>query len=151
MVSIDALIGTFWTALDTVDFYFEAYTTESTPANEILLDQICLSHYNTLWLGVVFLYRIALLLVMVTLALLTRNIPNQTFATSSLRVFSYTFSVVMVLGFSVYYVFLYASPYSNLRPIILCVTLNVMLILFIACILAPPLLPVIQRKLEKYQ
>ena len=149
MVSVDLLIGTLWTALDTMDFYFEAYATGSTPANEVFLDQTCFSRYNTVWLSVVFLYRITLVLVMVILALLTRNIPNQTFATTSLRVFSYMFSIVMVLGISVYFLLLYASPHSNIGPILLCATLNIMLILFITCILAPPLLPVIQCKLKK--
>ena len=146
MVSIDLLIGTIWTASDSMDFFLVPYTTEDTPANEILLDQTCFSRYNAVWLGVVFFYRIILLLVMVTLALLTRNIPNQTFATTSLRVFSYIFSMVMVLGFSLYYLFLYTSPHSSIGPISLCVTLNIMLILFIACILAPPVMPEILKR-----
>ena len=146
MVSIDLLIGTIWTASDSMEFYLVPYTTEDTPANEILLDQTCFSRYNAMWLGVVFLYRIILLLVMVTLALLTRNIPNQIFVITSLRVFSYIFSMVMVLGFSLYYLFLYTSPHSSIGPISLCVTLNIMLILFIACILAPPVMPEILKR-----
>ena len=141
MVSVDLLIGTIWTASDTMEFYFVPYTTKGSPANEILLDQTCFSRYNALWIGVVFSYRIILLLVMVTLALLTRKIQNQTFATTSLCVFTYIFSLVMVLGFSLYFLFLYTNPHSNINPIVLCVTLNSMLILFIACILAPPLIP----------
>jgi gamma-aminobutyric acid type B receptor len=146
MVSIDLLIGTIWTALDTMQFYIVEYTTEGTPANEILLDQTCFSRYNAVWLGVVFLYRIILLLIMVTLALLTRNIPNQTFATTSLRVFSYIFSMVMILGFSLYFFFLYTSPHSSAGPILLCATMNIMLVLYIACILAPPVMPEILKR-----
>ena len=146
MVSVDLLIGTIWTASDTMEFYLVAYTTKGSPANEVLLDQTCFSRYNAVWMGVVFSYRITLLLVMVTLALLTRNITNQMFATTSLRVFSYIFSLVMVLGFCLYFLFLYTNPHSSIGPVLLCVTLNIMLILFITCILAPPLIPDILKR-----
>ena len=149
MVSVDLLIGTLWTALDTMDFYLLEHATENIPANEVFLDQTCFSRYNTVWIGIVFSYRFILLLIMVTLSLLTRNIPNQTFATASLRVFSYIFSIVMIVGFVLYFLFLYLIPHLNIEPIILCTTLNIMLILFVVCILAPPLIPVIQNRLRR--
>ena len=131
-----------------MEFYLAPYITQGTPANEVLLDQTCFSRYNAVWTGVVFSYRIILLLVMVALALLTRNIQNQTFATTSLRVFSYIFSMTMVMGFSLYYLFLYTAPHSSIGPIVLCVTLNIMLFLFIVCILAPPLTPEILKRIK---
>lgn len=149
MMSVDILIGTIWTAVDTMQFDFIEYLPNNVPANEIFYDQSCFSHYNTLWLGIVYLYKFILLSVMVVLSLLTRKIPNQTFATTTLRVFSYTFSMVMVVGFLLYYLFVYLDPRSHGGPILLIVTLNIMLLLYMWCILAPPLVPVIQDKLRK--
>ena len=148
MVSIDLLIGAVWTTVDRMRFSFIEFTSDNRPANELLLDQSCFSRYNFVWMCIVFSYRFFLLFVMVTLALVTRKIPNQTFSTTSLRLFSYAFSTVMVIGFCLYFFFLYLDPRSNNGPILLCTILNVMLLLFLVCILTPPLIPILQDKLK---
>ena len=149
MVSIDILIGTIWTTVDSMEFYRIEHTPDNGPTNVLFYDQACIARYNTVWLGIVFTYKFVLLSVMMVLSLLTRRIPNKTFATTTLRVFSYTFTVVMVVGFLLYYLFAYLDPESNSGPILLCTMLNIMLLLYIGCILAPPLVPVIRDKLRK--
>lgn len=145
MISVDLIIATLWTALDTNQFYFVEFTPDNSKTNEVYYDTTCLSQYNTLWIGIIFAYKFVLLLGMVVLSLLTRNIPNQAFSTTLLRVFSYSFSFVMVVGFMLYFVFFYLDNHSNISTISLCTAMNLMLLLFIFCILVPPLTPVIKH------
>ena len=149
MVSIDAFIGTVWTIVDRMRIDFEEFTADNRPANELLLDQSCVSSHVFVWIGVLFAYKIILLLFMVALSFLTRNIPNRTFATTSLRAFSYIFSILFFVGFCLYFFFRILDKHSDISFILLCAVLNIVLLLILLFILTPPLIPVIQDKLKK--
>ena len=149
MLSLDVLIGTIWTVADPMRFYFVEYAPDNGPENEIFYDVRCFPNYNLLWLGIVFLYKIILLSVMVILSLLTRRIPNPVFSTTLLRKFAYIFSIVMVVGFAIYFLFLYVNSHSNYHDYTLTTILAIMSLLFIFLILIPPLVPAIKEKLRR--
>lgn len=92
--------------------------------------------------------RVTQLVVMVVLSLLTRRIPNKNFATSSLRIFSYTFSMVFGSGLFFYYFFVFYSFNPDVDFSILCITMNTLIVLYIVCVFIPPLVPVIRAKLQ---
>ena len=106
---------------------------------EIFLDPDCA--YNLVWLVLVFLFKAALLVALIVLTVLTR----KTFTTNSQRIFTYAFSVVSVIGFGIYYLFVFViqhpDPHSEFFTIFS--LLNVLLVLFVILILAPPIAPVL--------
>ena len=125
-------------------------TVEIGSAQGLLIYRICRSQQQEgVWLVVVLSYKVAQLVVLVSLTLLTRRIPNKTFATTSLRIFTYIFSAVFGIGFAVYYCFLYFSRSTNpnIKTVILYFTLSSLLLLYILCVFSPPLTPVIHSKL----
>ena len=143
LVMIDVLFATVWMAVDPMQFELIEYRVESGPDNELVLDQSCRSRYTIVWLVLVFSYKIILLITMVILSILTRHIPNRTFATNSLRIFSYVFCTVFIIGFSLYYLFWFLDSNSNIADFIV---LNILFIVFAAIFLMfvvfPPILPI---------
>ena len=152
LLLVDIFIATLWTITDSLHLVLVSFTVENGSANELMLDRKCTSSIlgGLLWPVMVHTYKIALIIFVVTLTILTRSIPNKTFATSSLRVFSYTFSSVYLLGFTTFYLLLAINHNSNADYATLSIMFNTMLCLVIACIAAPPLLPIVREKLENY-
>ena len=141
LLSIDLLIAAVWTAVDPMQEVLVNFMIENGPANELIQERICRSRrLNPLWIVMSDGYRMLLLAVMVMLTLLTRKIPNKSFTTSSLRVFSYIFSMVYLLGFTLYYLLSFTSHNPNATYGILSITFNTMICLIIACIVLSPLL-----------
>ena len=150
LLIIDLLIATVWTAVDPMQEVLVNFVVENGPANELMQDRVCQSRrLNLLWIVMSDGYRILLLAVMVTLTLLTRKIPNKTYTTSSLRVFSYIFSMVYLLGFTTYYMFLdlFTSHKLNIIYSVLSLTFNTMICLIIVLIVLPPLIPIAREKI----
>ena len=151
MVSIDVIYASIWTAVDMREIVTFERTVENGPALEFIINTRCRSpQYEIVWIGLIFCHKFSLLVVMVVLTLLTRRIPNKTFATTSLRVFSYTFSATFTIGLGLYYFFLYfgSNNNSHVRYSILYLTLNACLILYIVCVFIPPLAPIFLNKLR---
>ena len=149
LLFINLLIATIWTATDPMQEILARFMVENGPANILMQDRMCRSeNLNLLWITIDHGYRLLLLAVTVTLTVLTRNIPNKTFTTSSLGVFSCTFSTVYLLGFTTYYLLLFTSHNPNAVYGILNVTFNTMICLIIACIVLPPLLPIAREKIS---
>ena len=107
--------------------------------------------YNLVWLVLVFLFKEALLVALIVLTVLTRKIPIATFTTNSQRIFTYTFSVVSVIGFGIYYllVFVIQHPNPHAEFFTIFSLLNVLLVLFIIFILAPPIVPILLKKFKR--
>ena len=151
LVSVDVIIAVIWTAIDPRRLRVMTDTIDNDRSTEQVVIRECRSRYDTVWLVVALSYKLSLLGVMVVLTLLTRRIPNKTFATTSLRVFSYTFSAAFGIGFGLYEFFILFSSARyrlnpNIRYSILSVTINIMVLLLIVCVLGPPLVPVIRDK-----
>ena len=144
MVSVDVVIAIIWTSIDPMKFRFLEVTVMIGSQYDVLLEPEC--YHNIAWLILIFLYKFALLLTLIVLTVLTRKIPSSTFATKSNQMFTYTFSTVLVLGFSLYYIFAFIrhDPYAEF--ITLFTLLNTMLILFAVFLIIPPLVPVFRNK-----
>ena len=145
LVLIDILISTIWTALFPATFQL---TTNYGKINDaIVTDQSCIirPHFYVIFLS----YKFSLLLAMIILSGLTHRIPNQTFSTQLLRVFSYLFSITMILGLSLYYFYVLVDGIANVDYYIFSVMTHTLLVIFIALVVAPPLRPVIQHKLKR--
>ena len=152
LVTIDILYAVIWTAVDPMHLEFVEYVVKNGPTNELFVDQSCVAKYRYAWLGIGFTYKIILLVVMIVLSILTRNIPNRTFATTSLRVFAYLFSAVFIVGFCVYYFFLLFNPSAHASIadyIALCVVFNILVLIFLVFVVIPPIFPVLQNALKK--
>ena len=127
LTSIDVAIAIIWTVVDPMEFRYNEIFLRSGSRNEILLQPEC--YYNLVWLVLVFLFKAALLVALIVLTVLTRNLPNATttFTTHPLRIFTYVFSVVSVIGFAIYYqlVFTLQFPDPHAEVISLSSLLNV--------------------------
>ena len=149
LLFIDLLIATVWTAVDPMQEVLVRFFVENGPANVLMQDRRCRSkNLNLLWVTINHGYKLLLLAFTVMLTVLTRNIPNKTFTTSSLGVFLYTFSTAYLLGFTTYYLFLFTSHNPDAVYSILSVTFNTMICLIIACIVLPPLLPIARERIS---
>lgn len=151
MLSVDIIIATVWTAVDPRQLVISQDTIENGLAKEEVIIRTCRSENDSIWLSLVISYKVAQLLITVILALLTRHIPNKTFATTTLQIFSYIYSVVFGIGFTLYFFFLFFSSASyrldsNINYAILYITATIMVVLFIVCVFGPPLVPVIRDK-----
>ena len=153
LVLFDVIIAIVWTTSDPLHFQFVEYKFKSGQTYDLLIDQSCVSSHDILplWVGIVFTYKIGLLIAMVVLSVLTHQIPNQAFSTTLLRLFAYVYSAAFVIGFSLYYLFLFLSPKSRIDFYILSVLLLVLLVCFLVLVIVPPLLPIIKNKLKIFR
>ncbi len=152
LLFIDILIAVVLTAADPMREVLVSFMIENGTANELMQDRMCMPNYLLVWFTLIHGYKWVLLGFVAMLTFLTRTIPNKTFATSSLAVFSYIFLIVYMFGFVTFYLILYTgithnpnADYSTLS-----VMFNTMICLIIVCIAAPPLVPVARGKMEKY-
>ena len=145
LMSIDIVVAIIWTTVDPMEFRYKEVTVKVGSQHEVRFEPQCF--FNLVWLVLVYLFKIALLVALVVLTVLTRKIPNAKFTTNSIRIFAYSFSTVSVLGFMIYYLLVFIQhPDKNAEFIILSFLLNVMLILFVTFVIAPPLAPVLHQR-----
>lgn len=152
LLFIDLFTASVLTAADPMHEVLVSFMIENGPANELMQDRMCMPKHLLLWSVLIHGYKLALLGFVAMLAVLTRTIPNKSFATSSLAVFSYIFLIVYMFGFTTFYLILYTGITHNPNADYgtLSITLNTMTCLIIACIAAPPLVPVARGKMERY-
>lgn len=148
-MSVDIIIAVIWTATDPRTLIITRETIQNGPATELVTIRTCRSQYDSVWETILSLYRATLLVVMVTLTFLTCHIPIRTFATTSLRVFSYSFTTTFGIGFTLYYFFMYFASTTfrlnaNILNAVLYTSTNIMLFLSILCVFGPPLLPILR-------
>ena len=149
LVLFDILLAIIWTAVDPNRFEFLEYLVKNENTKDVYLDQSCNSKYNFLWMGLFFMYKFGLLFVMIFLSVLTYKIPNRTFSTTLLRVFSYVYSAIFAIGFAIYFLILFIDRHSSISYIVLSVVLTLMLLSFIAFVIFPPLVPVMKYKINQ--
>ena len=147
LMSIDIVIAILWTTVDPMGFRYREIMVKIGSQYEVRLEPQCF--FNLVWLVLVFLFKIALLVALITLTVLTRKIPNATFTTNSIRTFAYSFSTIFVLGFGIYYVLIFIQyPDRNAEFITLSSLFNVLLVLIVTFVIAPPLVPVLCQKFK---
>ena len=149
LASVDVAIAIVWTVVDPMKFRYNEIMVEVDSHYEIFLEPECF--HNLVWLVLELLFRTALLVALIVLTVLTRKIPNATFTTNSLKIFTYAFSVVSVIGFGIYFLLMFTLQYPDPHAefITLSSLLNVQLVLFITFITAPPLVPVLLKKIKE--
>lgn len=151
MLLIDLIIATTWSALD---FYVTREVVIVIPGeggeiNTLGVRSECFCEHLEIWGGFFYSIKFIILFVVTILALLTRNILNPTFATSSLRVLVYLMVVFFPLGFTIYFMIIFFNldgPRNNPRFAVLCIQLNLLCFLCITCIFVPPLLPIMMKQ-----
>ena len=154
LLSIDIIVAVIWTATDrrqiqTLSIPHTVETQNGAVIGLAINTQCRSEKHEALWVTIVYLNKLSQLTVMVTLALLTRRIPNKAFTTTSLRVLSYSFSGLFTIGLVLYYFLLYNVPggNSNLRYSVLYTCVNLSIVLYIVLIFSPPLVPVLHNRL----
>lgn len=141
---IDLLISVLWTSLDryALDTIIVLSQGGEGQLSVINVRRHCYCEYLFVWFAVIFTYKAVILVVVTVFALLTRKIANRSFATTSLRVLVFLLAIVMILGFSLYYIsllFNYNDPNIYFSFTTLCVLLNLVAFLYITCVFVPPL------------
>ena len=150
LVSVDVVIAVIWTSVDPMQFEYSEITLMDDSGYEVLLRPQC--YYNTIWLVLIFSYKASLLIALIILTVQTRRIPHRSamnFATNSTRLFTYSFTIVSVIGFMLYYALVYFHQGPDAEFSVLALLLNTMLVLFIMFIIAPPLVPIVCSKKER--
>ena len=149
LASVDVAIAIIWTTVDPMKLVYKEIMVKVGSQYEVFLESECV--YNLVWLVLVFLFKLALLVALIVLTVLTRKIPNATFTTGSLKLFSYSFSIVSVLGFGIYYLLMFTLQYPDPHAefITLSSLLNIQLVLFVTFIIAPHLIPVLHQNIKK--
>ena len=150
LVLFDVLLAITWTTIDPNRFEFLEYVVKNKNVQEVYLDQSCNSKYNFLWMGLFFTYKFGLLSIMIVLSILTYKIPNRTFSTTLLRVFSYSYSSILIIGFAIYFLVLFIDRHSSISYIVLSVVLTMTLLTFVIFVVFPPLVPVMKFKIHQF-
>ncbi len=149
------IVSIVWTTWDYFTVKSREYLDdkEGTVVERVLV-WYCTCDYRQYWLlanGLLFLF---LLSAGTVLGLITRKIQNASFATSSLRVLVYLMAIVIGLGSSLYAVselVAESDRMSYFSFVTLSTVLNAVIFLFIACVFAPPLLPVSNKAKIKFK
>ena len=143
-------VSVIWSARDpfTLD-YEEHYEDDETSESVIrVVYWYCTCNYHRYWLLVICFMSLSMLFLGTVLALLTRNIQNASFTTTSLRIFVYLMSIVNILGFGLYGIseVVERNPGNSVIYFsfsVLCTVLNVIIFLFLVCVFSPPLMPLV--------
>ena len=147
LLLVDIVVATIWMIADPLRVKYSLYRS----LEEVTLFQVrvrqCVNYNYAVFNGIMFGLRVALVVGVLVLTILTRNIKNQSFTTKSLRVLVYLFSIIMLVGFVTYFISLSSNPLSSLAFISIVLTLNFMLLLFIILIFLPPLMPLLREKI----
>ena len=148
MVLVDVVFAIIRTFVDRMEFTFVEFTPKSGQSEFLHVDQQCVESAAVTWIFV-YGYKACQIIAMIILSILTHRIPNQTFSTAMLRVFSYIYSLTLIIGLSLYYLYAHLlDKYSNTDFYVFNVMSSILLLIFISLVVAPPLLPVIRRKLK---
>ena len=149
LLLVDVLFGTILTTLNPQQFVLLNGTSINGNATFVFNVRTCGSQHPVLTIVLVVGYRALLMAAVFILTVLTRNIKSQSFTTKTLRILIYLISPVMMLGFVIFYVFYFDIPSSTVPFYSSVITLNVMLVLFVALICFPPLLPTLREGFYK--
>ena len=145
LVVVDVVFGVTWTSLkdSRFDSIMEENPDKSLLNNTLRVKIVCTSANYKVWISLVMAYKAAILSCVTIFAILTRKISNNSFTTNILRVLVYLMTILCVLGFSLYFLLFAVSFDPTDEFIVLSVTLNLMITIFIICVFVPPILPIL--------
>ena len=142
-VSFDILLATVWTILD--PFRGEEYRDDISVSGDYSSRLGCYCEHTAIWFSAVYLLKITLLLATVLLSVLTRDISNEKFKTSYVRVFVYLFALTWINGLLLYYFLSYQGLDIHVDYIVLAVMCNALLF-FALIVFVPPIYPLVKEK-----
>ncbi len=149
LLLIDVLFGTILTTLNPQHFGLVNTTAIDGNAKFLYYFRTCGSQIPALTIGLVVGPKALLMAAVLMLTVLTRNIKSKSFTTKTLRILIYLTIPVMVLGFVIYHFFYFDVPTLTVPFYSSVITFNIMLVLFVALICFPPLLPKLQEGFYK--
>lgn len=154
LLLVDITVSIVWTMTDPLHFeiIMETQSIEmvgSVQIQKIVLSRGCTADFYVLWCIVVYGYKLVILIMVVTLALLTRKIHNQTFTTNSLRILVYLISLQFGLGIPLYYVIIFLYLDLHIDYSVVCVELTLILLLILVFVFLPPVVPLLREKSRK--
>ena len=144
LVSVDVVLCLSWT----VGNPFTIERRESLRGvNEIDITVECDSESYFLWFGVLTAYQGLFMFIALALALLTKGIRHESFKTKSIVVLVYFLTIVLLLGFPVYFILRLTDTSSpDTEYPILAATLNTVLYLCFFFLFFPPVLSMLREK-----
>ena len=151
LLGVDVVIAVVWTAIDpfVVGVRMESRMTNDGLGRLFLIRRDCTSRYYFYWFAIVYVYRFIELGAVFILALLTRNIRNKSFETKRLQGLIYGMTMAFVFGFALYLFVLMQSDVDNHSFVVLAIVVNTMVLLYLGCIFAPPVYPLLKEKLKE--
>ena len=151
-------VSVIWSAWDPFTLDYEEHYEDKEMAKSVIrvVYWYCTCNYHIYWLLVIAFLSLSLLFVGTILALLTRNIRNASFATTSLRIFVYLMSIVTILGFGLYGISVVVERKPGNSVIyfsftVLCTILNAVIFLFVACVFSSPLVPLASKSKVRFK
>ena len=145
MVGVDVLLGTLWGTIDPQRVGYQNDTIVQGPKSFKIIARQC-SNTNLYWPGLILGYQAIIIITVLVLTFLTRKITNQSFRTKTLRVLVYLSSLVLVVGFLLYYLLLlHGNPFTPASFITLWFVFNILMLLFMFLIGLPPLVPKLRQ------
>ena len=151
LVLVDLIVSVVWMNTDPLhlEILTEMQSIEmvgSVQIQKTVLDRGCTADFYVVWCIVVFGYKFVILIMVVTLALLTRKIHNQTFTTNSLRILVYLISLLFGLGIPLYYLLILLDLDLHVDYSVFCIELNLILLLVLVFVFLPPVAPLLREK-----
>ena len=145
LVGVDVLVAIIWTSVDS--FQEEEFKGDIKENGDFTLRLSCSCQYTIVWYSMVYLLKMILLLGTVILSLLTRNITNQKYKTTFLRVFVYLFALTWFLGLILYCSLSYRGLNIHIDYAVLAITCNLLLAHSLFFVFLPPISHVLREEL----
>ena len=147
LLLVDIVVATIWMIADPLQVKYSFYPSQEKVTKFQVRVRQCVNNSFEVFNGIVLGLKVALVVGVLVLTILTRNIKNRSFTTKKLRALVYLFSIVLSVGFITYFISLSSNPLSSLAFVSIMLTLNFMLFLFIILVFLPPLMPLIQKSI----
>ena len=146
MLMVDILLAVIWRSLDSIQtkMLVDKYFQSELGVKILRVRAVCTSSMYSLWIILLIIDKLLLLVFVTILVFLTRKISNLSFTTNSLRVLIYVFSFITVLGFTLHFS-LTSKFHPNYNFTALSITMISLIIVFLACVMVPPLLPIFKN------
>ncbi len=153
MVVFDVVIASLWTGLDRIQIHnitVRSNISKDASGLKTLQEQVfCTSNWNVEWAVLGLTTKTLLLLYVIALAILTRKIKNLSFTTNSLRVLMYIIAIISVLGITTSSILSTPRLNPSYSFTSLSLTITSFIVVFVACVFLPPLLPIVRPLLTE--
>ena len=118
-------------------------TKESTPI--ILIQSKCQCDLLIVWVGIFVAYKGTITITVVSLSILNRRIHRKEFKqTKNINILVYVITLIDAVGYPLYFIL---EKNHNTSFVILCVTNDLTVVLCLALVFLPPLVPILKAKL----